>query len=109
MGEPLCNACGLYVRLHNRSRPVEMRKSTIQRRRRDWSSPSNAEENKDLSFITSTMTYMLLGSTDDSQVTSLLQRMDKSQIEYFLNKLENKCQVLRSALDHLQELEMNDP
>jgi transcription elongation factor Elf1 len=109
MGEPLCNACGLYVKLHNRSRPVEMRKSTIQRRRRDWSSPSNAEENKDLSFNTSTMTHMLLGSTDDNQATSLLQRMDKSQIEYFLNKLENKCQVLRSALDHLQELEMNDP
>ncbi|CAO3620840.1 unnamed protein product [Mucor hiemalis] len=35
-GEPLCNACGLYAKLHHKNRPVEMRKSTIQRRRRDW-------------------------------------------------------------------------
>ncbi|KAF8936580.1 hypothetical protein EDD21DRAFT_391532 [Dissophora ornata] len=35
-GEPICNACGLYARLHNRARPVTMRKSKITRRRRDW-------------------------------------------------------------------------
>lgn len=35
-GQPICNACGLYAKLHNKNRPVEMRKSTIQRRRRDW-------------------------------------------------------------------------
>ncbi|OAD76946.1 GATA-type zinc finger transcription factor, partial [Phycomyces blakesleeanus NRRL 1555(-)] len=33
-GEPLCNACGLYAKLHQKDRPVEMRKTTIQRRRR---------------------------------------------------------------------------
>ncbi|KAI8381181.1 uncharacterized protein BYT42DRAFT_530913 [Radiomyces spectabilis] len=35
-GEPVCNACGLYAKLHQRDRPVEMRKTTIQRRRRDY-------------------------------------------------------------------------
>ncbi|KAG0207409.1 hypothetical protein BGX28_001348 [Mortierella sp. GBA30] len=35
-GEPICNACGLYAKLHNRDRPVTMRKSKISRRRRDW-------------------------------------------------------------------------
>ncbi|KAG0245424.1 hypothetical protein BGW41_000051 [Actinomortierella wolfii] len=35
-GEPICNACGLYAKLHNRDRPVTMRKSKITRRRRDW-------------------------------------------------------------------------
>ncbi|CAG8460123.1 14754_t:CDS:2 [Funneliformis caledonium] len=35
-GQPLCNACGLYAKLHNRDRPIAMRKSKIQRRRRDW-------------------------------------------------------------------------
>lgn len=35
-GEPICNACGLYAKLHNRDRPVTMRKSKIIRRRRDW-------------------------------------------------------------------------
>ncbi|PHZ16722.1 glucocorticoid receptor-like (DNA-binding domain), partial [Rhizopus microsporus ATCC 52813] len=33
-GEPVCNACGLYAKLHHRDRPAEMRKTTIQRRRR---------------------------------------------------------------------------
>ncbi|KAI9312399.1 GATA zinc finger-domain-containing protein, partial [Dichotomocladium elegans] len=33
-GEPVCNACGLYSRLHHRDRPIEMRKTKIQRRRR---------------------------------------------------------------------------
>ncbi|GES96491.1 GATA-type zinc finger transcription factor [Rhizophagus clarus] len=35
-GQPICNACGLYAKLHNRDRPVAMRKAKIQRRRRDW-------------------------------------------------------------------------
>jgi len=35
-GEPICNACGLYAKLHHRDRPVTMRKSKITRRRRDW-------------------------------------------------------------------------
>lgn len=43
-GEPVCNACGLYAKLHHRDRPAEMRKTTIQRRRRDW----NAEEEEEL-------------------------------------------------------------
>ncbi|KAF8926864.1 putative electron transfer flavoprotein subunit [Dissophora ornata] len=35
-GDPICNACGLYAKLHNRDRPVTMRKTKITRRRRDW-------------------------------------------------------------------------
>ncbi|CAG8577980.1 18153_t:CDS:2 [Dentiscutata erythropus] len=35
-GQPICNACGLYAKLHNRDRPAAMRKTKIQRRRRDW-------------------------------------------------------------------------
>ncbi|KAF9906400.1 hypothetical protein BX616_000744 [Lobosporangium transversale] len=35
-GEPICNACGLYAKLHHRDRPVTMRKAMIARRRRDW-------------------------------------------------------------------------
>ncbi|OAQ28935.1 glucocorticoid receptor-like (DNA-binding domain), partial [Linnemannia elongata AG-77] len=33
-GEPICNACGLYAKLHHRDRPVTMRKTKITRRRR---------------------------------------------------------------------------
>ncbi|KAI7827070.1 hypothetical protein BC939DRAFT_93810 [Gamsiella multidivaricata] len=36
-GQPICNACGLYSRLHHRDRPITMRKTKITRRKRDWS------------------------------------------------------------------------
>lgn len=35
-GRPICNACGLYARLHQRDRPIAMRKAKIARRRREW-------------------------------------------------------------------------
>ncbi|KAI1317182.1 putative electron transfer flavoprotein subunit [Mortierella claussenii] len=35
-GRSICNACGLYARLHQRDRPVTMRKTKIARRKRDW-------------------------------------------------------------------------
>ncbi|ESO01475.1 hypothetical protein HELRODRAFT_93034, partial [Helobdella robusta] len=33
-GEPVCNACGLYYKLHNISRPITMKKDGIQSRNR---------------------------------------------------------------------------
>lgn len=33
-GEPVCNACGLYFKLHNVNRPLAMRKEGIQTRKR---------------------------------------------------------------------------
>jgi hypothetical protein len=43
-GESVCNACGLYSRLHHRDRPAKMRKTTIQRRRRDcWTSEEDQQ------------------------------------------------------------------
>ncbi|XP_015929399.1 transcription factor GATA-4 [Parasteatoda tepidariorum] len=33
-GEPVCNACGLYYKLHNMNRPLAMRKAGIQTRKR---------------------------------------------------------------------------
>ena len=33
-GSPICNACGLYEKLHGASRPMDMRKDTVQPRKR---------------------------------------------------------------------------
>ncbi|KAF2861802.1 glucocorticoid receptor-like (DNA-binding domain) [Piedraia hortae CBS 480.64] len=33
-GHPICNACGLYYKLHHNDRPVDMKKDDIQRRKR---------------------------------------------------------------------------
>ncbi|CAG8653679.1 1767_t:CDS:2, partial [Gigaspora rosea] len=42
-GQPICNACGLYAKLHNRDRPAAMRKTKIQRRRRDWGGANGSQ------------------------------------------------------------------
>ncbi|GFT21817.1 transcription factor GATA-6 [Nephila pilipes] len=43
-GEFICNACGLYQKLHNRPRPINMRKDTIQTRNRN--KPKNGQRKK---------------------------------------------------------------
>ncbi|KAI8988423.1 hypothetical protein BDF20DRAFT_815583 [Mycotypha africana] len=74
-GEPVCNACGLYAKLHHRDRPAEMRKTTIQRRRRDW----NTEE--------------------DTRFVSLLLQMNRDQMQGFLGMLERRCDFLKTILN----------
>lgn len=39
-GDPVCNACGLYYKLHNINRPLTMKKEGIQTRNRKMSSKS---------------------------------------------------------------------
>ncbi|KAK2704877.1 GATA-binding factor A-like [Artemia franciscana] len=45
-GEPVCNACGLYYKLHGVHRPLAMRKDGIQTRKRKPKSGSSAQENE---------------------------------------------------------------
>ncbi|XP_037871793.1 GATA-binding factor A isoform X1 [Bombyx mori] len=40
-GEPVCNACGLYYKLHGINRPLAMRKDGIQTRKRKPKKPAN--------------------------------------------------------------------
>ncbi|KAJ4918214.1 hypothetical protein JOQ06_019546, partial [Pogonophryne albipinna] len=40
-GEPVCNACGLYMKLHGVARPLAMKKESIQTRKRKPKLPKN--------------------------------------------------------------------
>ncbi|KAJ8956898.1 hypothetical protein NQ318_014315 [Aromia moschata] len=42
-GEPVCNACGLYFKLHGVNRPLAMRKDGIQTRKRKPKKPAGGE------------------------------------------------------------------
>ncbi|RCH86078.1 hypothetical protein CU098_004962 [Rhizopus stolonifer] len=81
-GESICNACGLYAKLHQRNRPAEMRKTTIQRRRRDWAqeSPIGTVEAEDVNFI------------------SLVMQMDREQMQNFHSVLERRSSFLKKIL-----------
>lgn len=104
-GEPVCNACGLYAKLHHRDRPAEMRKTTIQRRRRDWNSDEDDEEEEDVvmsppapSTTSSTLSPMAGLETEDTRFVSLLLQMDRDQMHGFLNTLERRCGFLKTIL-----------
>ncbi|ELU09032.1 hypothetical protein CAPTEDRAFT_121659, partial [Capitella teleta] len=43
-GEPVCNACGLYFKLHGVHRPMSMRKDGIQTRKRKPKGPSKVAD-----------------------------------------------------------------
>ncbi|KAB7505765.1 Transcription factor GATA-3 [Armadillidium nasatum] len=43
-GEPVCNACGLYYKLHNVPRPLSMKKEGIQTRNRKLSTKSKKKK-----------------------------------------------------------------
>ena len=40
--QAVCNACGLYVKLHGKERPVQMRKDVIQSRKRKQAGVSSS-------------------------------------------------------------------
>ncbi|KAK9711296.1 hypothetical protein K7432_007931 [Basidiobolus ranarum] len=50
-GESICNACGLYAKLHNKERPSVLHKSKIQRRRKDWNHLQNQQYHEMINFL----------------------------------------------------------
>ncbi|XP_055871786.1 transcription factor GATA-4-like isoform X2 [Biomphalaria glabrata] len=52
-GEPVCNACGLYYKLHGVNRPLSMRKDGIQTRKRKPKGSSSGKKSSSKSFDTS--------------------------------------------------------
>ncbi|KAM4695732.1 erythroid transcription factor isoform 2-T2 [Rhinophrynus dorsalis] len=49
-GDPVCNACGLYYKLHNVNRPLTMKKDGIQTRNRKVTSKSKKKKQLDSPF-----------------------------------------------------------
>ncbi|XP_068904786.1 transcription factor GATA-4-like isoform X4 [Tenebrio molitor] len=52
VGEPVCNACGLYFKLHGVNRPLAMKKDSIQTRKRK---PKGSKDNSTRSAITNVL------------------------------------------------------
>ncbi|KAK3805941.1 MAG: GATA zinc finger-domain-containing protein [Benniella sp.] len=87
-GEPICNACGLYAKLHNRARPVTMRKTKITRRRRDWGG--------NLAHQAKAQAHAL--ALFHAQFADIVEQMNAHQMNRFLSILETRCGVLRNRI-----------
>ncbi|XP_068249721.1 uncharacterized protein [Palaemon carinicauda] len=66
-GEAVCNACGLYYKLHNVNRPLTMKKESIQTRKRK---PKKSGDGKSASSTTGSSTSSSSSTTSSSTVPS---------------------------------------
>ncbi|XP_059384784.1 GATA-binding factor 1-B-like [Carassius carassius] len=62
-GEPVCNACGLYFKLHNVNRPLTMKKDGIQTRNRKVSNRNKKGKKSAASEVYPDMSY--IGASDE--------------------------------------------
>ncbi|XP_072427369.1 GATA-binding factor 6-A-like isoform X2 [Chiloscyllium punctatum] len=62
-GEPVCNACGLYMKLHGVPRPLAMKKEGIQTRKRK---PKNLNKSKSTSSTSNTVTMTPTSSSSSA-------------------------------------------
>ncbi|XP_067888244.1 transcription factor GATA-6 isoform X1 [Heterodontus francisci] len=62
-GEPVCNACGLYMKLHGVPRPLAMKKEGIQTRKRK---PKNLNKSKNTSSTSNTVTMTPTSSSSST-------------------------------------------
>ncbi|XP_060691310.1 GATA-binding factor 2-like isoform X1 [Hemiscyllium ocellatum] len=72
-GDPVCNACGLYFKLHNVNRPLTMKKEGIQTRNRKMSSKS--KKSKRLSDGFEELSKCMQDKTSSFSLASHMQHM----------------------------------
>ncbi|XP_059115802.1 transcription factor GATA-5 [Peromyscus eremicus] len=67
-GEPVCNACGLYMKLHGVPRPLAMKKESIQTRKRKPKNPTKTKGSSG-SATNTAASSPTLRNTEDSATT----------------------------------------
>nr|XP_054594538.1 GATA-binding factor 5-B isoform X1 [Nothobranchius furzeri] len=85
-GEPVCNACGLYMKLHGVPRPLAMKKESIQTRKRKPKIPKNKVSTEHASTIKCELSLALspyAGQTVTSgpQTASLLDSAGSDHVD----------------------------
>ncbi|CAF0813435.1 unnamed protein product [Brachionus calyciflorus] len=82
-GDPVCNACGLYYKLHNVNRPVTMKKEGIQTRKRKKNQNPQAQAQN--------------SSSNDSQKASKGHKMKKQKTSQSASNLHSTSQCIQNS------------
>nr|XP_045612122.1 box A-binding factor-like isoform X2 [Procambarus clarkii] len=81
-GDPVCNACGLYYKLHNVNRPLTMKKESIQTRKRKPKKSSDSKSSSSSSSSSSTATAIAsttsCSTTGSSSIISMASSTSSS-------------------------------
>lgn len=98
-GNTICNACGLYYRLHGSHRPVRMKRSTIKRRKRTLQ--PNGKKIDDLSEQQSSTNSLRTSSKSPNAIRKPPSRLASNPIEkspiYLLPQQEARGLPVRTA------------
>lgn len=87
-GQSICNACGLFFKLHHRDRPMELNKTNSQRRRRRRRDPLSAGTEE-----------MFMGLRAD---------MSRDEMQLVLRIMEERCAFLKAMLGNNNNSSNND-
>ncbi|XP_063842785.1 mucin-5AC-like [Scylla paramamosain] len=68
-GDPVCNACGLYFKLHNVNRPITMKKESIQTRKRKSKNRNDGKQSSTTTTTTTSSSSSSASSTTSSSAT----------------------------------------
>nr|UPN63251.1 GATA B3 [Urechis unicinctus] len=102
-GEPVCNACGLYYKLHGVNRPLSMRKDGIQTRKRKPKSPPKSSSSHDDNNRTSVKQEKLDSaiSSSSSSSSSVHHTSPLSHSSSYINKTAVDEKPKMSSTNHL--------
>ncbi|CAO3696697.1 unnamed protein product [Rhizopus stolonifer] len=105
-GNMICNACGLYYKLHNIQRPVAMKKTIIKRRKRfnshsiDKRQPPKSHDNPS---TLNTIQSFLKSSQDTISLSSVISNIIFDPLNFQKN-LETRRDLLQNELDQITDL-----
>ncbi|KAI7876120.1 glucocorticoid receptor-like (DNA-binding domain) [Lichtheimia hyalospora FSU 10163] len=86
-GQSICNACGLFFKLHHRDRPMELNKTNSQRRRRRRQEPLDGTRD------------MFMG---------LRANMSRDEMQLVLRIMEERCAFLKAMLGNVPRNSSNE-
>ncbi|KAJ8979293.1 hypothetical protein NQ317_000504 [Molorchus minor] len=92
-GEPVCNACGLYFKLHGVNRPLAMRKDGIQTRKRKPKKPAGGDRDDSSST-----------SVEDSKTPSMIHQSNQPNPQHSSQNQQSSSQNHQS-----HQLEKSSP
>ncbi|KAF5277684.1 hypothetical protein FQR65_LT03664 [Abscondita terminalis] len=105
-GEPVCNACGLYFKLHNVNRPLSMKKEGIQTRKRKPKNSGSGHQNH-LPSLASTSSGLGLQSRAMMMTNSMYQGSipveltTNDQYQFPLTITQNNHTIKLPSADHI--------
>ena len=104
-GEPVCNACGLYFKLHHVNRPIAMKKDGIQTRKRKPKSSSLKDTTKPKSGSSgsSSMSYQYQTRSSRSHPNDVYNARKYSKNRLFERDRRNRNRLTKSkSIDEIE-------